>query len=637
MGGQEGRAVHWIAIGLRPIVIVVGGLAVAMLILAFDNGSPFGDGGGLSVAELLRDRLPITVEIAVVGLIVSGVAGLLLGLGARSSPAIDRLVGLLAIPSSALAAPVVALTLIYWLALRWDLLPAFGWVSFRRDAVEHIQWMIIPTVTIASVMTIPIASSVRDSVSPWRPRPFGHDAVAANVANRSGPVATRLIGAPLGTLMLALISVELLLGAPGLFRLLLEAIQRFDTDVLVPVIAIVVIVGAIIGLVVDVVAAGIGERHVDPALDAAPSGSGSSSSAALSAVAVGGGLLAIAVLMGLVGRAIGVPDGDVGGRAGLLSDGHLLGTDRIGRDLLNTTAYAMGGSLITALIPAVLATVGGMVAAIIGRSGGPGLRSVVGVAVDVLWWPSIAFLALLPFVFDTDPLLSAPYLVLLGIALLPVASRLADRELAVGSSTPLAMGGIALLVGAAAASIMFVAGLVVGFGGLSLGTLFVQGQSELFDTPRTSVVPGLAITFLLLALNLAGAGVLQLGRAGRPAAVASTVPVYAPPTAQPTTMAEPPADAPVAWPAPAPMAPPADAPVAAPAPAPMAPPTAPVDATVPMAAPVDATVPMAAPPTAPPVDAPTATPGSTTPTTAAPDPSAYPPPDDAPRPPQQPA
>ncbi|MEL7155482.1 MAG: hypothetical protein AAFN30_02670, partial [Actinomycetota bacterium] len=367
MGGEQGNAVRWLAIGLRPIVIVAGGIVAASVLVALGPSSFGGDG---SSGVLLTDRLRISLEIIAVGLVASIIVGGALGLGARSSAALDRLVGLLSVPASALAAPVVVLTLVYWLAIRSDLLPAFGWASFADDPGAHLRRLIIPTVTIVSVLSLPIASAVRDTVQPWRPRPFGHDAVAAVVANRSGPLSTRLVGVPLGALLLAMFSIELLLGIPGMFRLLLDGILRFRSDDLIPTVAVIVVGGAAVALVVDIATTLLGEREVDgptPGTGATPTEGGG---APVAAMVAGGGLLVVLVLMGIAGRVAGRPGiGLRAGGGGLLSDGHLLGTDRLGRDLLHLVASATGGSLYSAVIPAVVATAAGLVVAVVGRAG----------------------------------------------------------------------------------------------------------------------------------------------------------------------------------------------------------------------------------------------------------------------------
>ena len=266
------------------------------------------------------------------------------GCVARVSEPLDRLVGLVAVPFSALSAPVVVTTLLYWLVIRLQWLRAIGLEPFREDAVEHVKGLVMPTIVIVAVLALPIATAVRDTVRPWRPRPLGHDAAAGLVASRSGPTGRRLIGIPLGALLLALFSVEVMLAIPGVFTLLTRAMFQIDMGLALRVVAVIVVIGALLSLLIDVAAA-LGASHGDRATSSvAPSSSmapqaggtgggddGPGRPLALAGVGIGGLVLGGIALSAVVGRIAGEPEPDVAdGRLGPLSDGHLLGTDFLG-------------------------------------------------------------------------------------------------------------------------------------------------------------------------------------------------------------------------------------------------------------------------------------------------------------------
>ncbi|MEL7209045.1 MAG: hypothetical protein AAGK32_12590, partial [Actinomycetota bacterium] len=245
-------------------------------------------------------------------------------------------------------------------------------------------------------------------------------------------------------------------------------------------------------------------------------------------------------------------------------------------------------------------------------------------------WPAVALLVIAPIVFESTSLTAVPFLVLLAITLVPVASRLLDRELAVGASVPLAAAGVAMLVAGTAASIMLVAGLFLGFSEQpTLGVVVAQAQQELFDTPRPLAVPAIAFTLMLLAFNLLGAGLLARART---VAGAASLPAPTPPPVTPTqsaVSAEPTVPVVPAQPG-VPVAP---APPAVPSATP-AQPAVPVEPAVPVA-PVEPGVPTSVAPADP-------SPGPSGDPAAAPgdgpgpvlDPAAFPPPSGDPRPPE---
>jgi ABC-type dipeptide/oligopeptide/nickel transport system permease subunit len=53
----------------------------------------------------------------------------------------------------------------------------------------------------------------------------------------------------------------------------------------------------------------------------------------------------------------------------LFSDGHLLGTGLLGRDLLGLLAHAGWATMLTAVVPVLLATAVGVVASLVARAG----------------------------------------------------------------------------------------------------------------------------------------------------------------------------------------------------------------------------------------------------------------------------
>lgn len=531
----------------RALMITVGGLTVMWVLVTLGDAGLAGSVGRVPAdlrTKLLVDGLTVTGEVALVGTIISGLVGAGLGLAARSSAGADRLLGVLAVLGSGLMAPVVTVTLIYWLLIRWGL-AEFGWISFRDDPVGHARALIIPVLTLVAVLVLPIASSVRDTVTPWRPRPVGIDAVAAPVANRSAPMAPRLIGFPAGSLLLALASIDLLLGTPGFFRALVNAVAVGDTKTLMLFSAPVVVVGAIMAWSVDLVSLRFGGARFGGArFAAAEQESGAAPSggpAAWGGLMIGGVMLASVMVLAVVGLVTGSPDQDLtAAHRGWLDEGHLLGTDLLGRDVLHLMVHAAWPTVVTALLPALVAVGVAALVELSGRALSSAGSAVLNVVVDLAWWPGLVVLLAATLPFGWSGPISAVHLALLAVALVPTATRLVAHQRAGSSGGAAGWLGVVALMTGAAVGVLAMAGLLTGnLSNATWGSLLGRGRVDLALDARLAVVPAVALTWFLTAVNLVGASLLALGRrrpdGARPAPAASptpAIPVYQPPTAK---------------------------------------------------------------------------------------------------------
>ncbi len=577
-GTGAARVVTTIA---RPLVIIVGGVGMALLLrsLAPDRfGGSIGDG-----FDRVREFLPPTIELAVVGVLLALVAAVPLGLAARSSPVLERIVGIGAILSSITAPAVVLISLLYWLAIQAGL-PVFGWTPLSEDVGDHLRRLILPALTIAAVMAMPLASVVRDTVNPWRRRSLGLEAVAASVANRSAPGSVRLMGLPMGLLLLSLFTVELGYGIPGLAGLSLRSVQALDLNTGLAALIVMIVVGALFSLAIDLVGLVIGEPDDAAAPPPAPgSGPVDSSSGAVPALAVGGALLLLLVVASVIGRVTGSPG--LSGRPGegILSDGHLLGTNRLGVDRLHQMAFSLGPYLLRSFLVSLVPTMVAVVLAAVGRTGKSTVRSVIGLIVDVFWWPLVPMLFMAALAFGAFSTFSPSVLIIFSLGLIPVATRLATREFALRKINPAGIGGLLFLLMGWAAMVDLTFGATGGLRFDSWPGLLFESQVALGVDTASGVIIGLGTMLVLAAIQLTGLGLLGLGRrssATAPVAVAApgvSVPGGQPPAFPPpsTPSAEPAFAAPPGAAPPPAGVPPAEAPTisappAAPSPTPPA-------------------------------------------------------------------
>ena len=236
----------------------------------------------------------------------------------------------------------------------------------------------------------------------------------------------------------------------------------------------------------------------------------------VAAGAVTGLLVVIALLGGLLG------DPSATAEAGALAPptigGPWLGTDSLGRDTLSTVSAALGPAMAMAVAAAVVATTLGAVVAWL-RLRLPGrVGRFVDVAVDALWWPvpMMAPLAVLATGDLDRPWFDPVVVIVVGLALLPLAARIVTRSRLTGIDRSwLGLAADAVAVAAVAAS-LFVVVEFAGFGASilrpGLGSLMAEAAANDDVSRWPFVVPAVALVSLVSALTWLSASLLARSR-----------------------------------------------------------------------------------------------------------------------------
>ena len=224
------------------------------------------------VADLLGERLGVTVPLAVFGMVLTIVIGVFLGvLGAvYGGRALDKIITAVcqvgvAIPNFWLG---FILIMIFALTLRW--LPAGGFVPWHDDPVAFIRSLILPIFTLAIPQGMILARYVRASMddvlssdsirtayskglTPWQ--------VVWRHGLRQGliPVVT-IMGLQFSFMLSGVLIVENVFYLPGVGRLLFQALAQRDLIVIENVVLLFVAVVIIINALVDMTYSMIDKR-----------------------------------------------------------------------------------------------------------------------------------------------------------------------------------------------------------------------------------------------------------------------------------------------------------------------------------------------------------------------------------------
>ena len=218
----------------------------------------------LPVAHTIITRIPITVEMALLALIVAVLIGIPAGVIAavrRGKPedyvaTTGALVGL-SVPHFWLG-----LLFIIWFAVDLHWLPASGYVSITHP-LGNLEHMIMPAIVLgtgfAAVLMRQMRSSMlsslgSDYVRTARAKGLSERAVVWQHAFRNSLITvTTLLGLQLGALISGVVVTETIFGIAGFGRLTIDAVNERDYTLIQGVVLVTAAAYVIVNLIVDIV------------------------------------------------------------------------------------------------------------------------------------------------------------------------------------------------------------------------------------------------------------------------------------------------------------------------------------------------------------------------------------------------
>ncbi len=228
---------------------------------------------GKPVLDLILERFPVTLELALVSLVIALTIGISLGTmsAVLHNSFIDLFGRLFALVG--LAAPnfLIATLLIYVLSVYFGILPNTGdYVELTEDPAKNLQQIVFPAMTLgfsfsASVMRTTRSAMLEvlgeDYIRTARAKGLRSRTVITRHALRNAliPVVT-LTGVELGYLLGGAVIIEQIFALPGLGRLALNAISQRDYALIQGATLFIAVNFVMINLVVDLIYAVVDPR-----------------------------------------------------------------------------------------------------------------------------------------------------------------------------------------------------------------------------------------------------------------------------------------------------------------------------------------------------------------------------------------
>ena len=226
----------------------------------------------MPVSKLILQRLPVTLELTLLALVLAVVIAIPLGVLAvlRPSSLLDLTVSGLASISLSIPNFFLGLLLILLFALQLGWLPSSGYVSFTHSPVQNLKFMILPTLTLTTGYVGTFTRYMRaamfdvleqDYIRTARAKGLRPSIVLYRHALRNAvmPVIT-IIGLAVAGLFGGAVVTETIFSLPGVGTLLLEAISGRDLTTVQALILVIAVGVVLVNLVTDLAYALIDPR-----------------------------------------------------------------------------------------------------------------------------------------------------------------------------------------------------------------------------------------------------------------------------------------------------------------------------------------------------------------------------------------
>ena len=216
------------------------------------------------VAQLLLEKLPVTVELAILSLLVALAIAIPAGVLAavRKGTAIDYASTVAALSGISIPNFWLGIMLILLVSVRWKLLPASGFVPLSDGVWPNLQRMIMPALVLGTGLAGVLMRQMRSSMLEVLKQDFVRTARAKGLApflvvvrhalrNALIPVIT-IIGLQLGALLSGAVLTEQVFTIPGFGKLVIDAVFNRDYAVVQGVVLFTATSYIVINLLVDV-------------------------------------------------------------------------------------------------------------------------------------------------------------------------------------------------------------------------------------------------------------------------------------------------------------------------------------------------------------------------------------------------
>jgi peptide/nickel transport system permease protein len=228
---------------------------------------------GKPVMTIILEHFPLTLELAVLSMLIALVIGLPAGIFAatRKDRPSDLAVRVIAMIGQSTPGFVVGLLLVFVLSVGFGVLPQMGtFVPLSEDPMRNLAQMILPALTLGTAFAAAVIRISRSAMLDILREDYVRTARSKGLSRRRViwrhalpnaliPVVT-LSGVEFGYLLGGAVLVEQIFALPGLGRVVLDAIQQRDYALVQGSVLFIAVNFMIVNLLVDLAYAALDPR-----------------------------------------------------------------------------------------------------------------------------------------------------------------------------------------------------------------------------------------------------------------------------------------------------------------------------------------------------------------------------------------
>jgi peptide/nickel transport system permease protein len=223
------------------------------------------------VVEALRERLPVTIQLAVMAQLLALIIAVPLGAWSawRAGGKFDRTASTASFGIVGLPHFVLGLLLVYLLALKFEVFPVTGWIHLTENLGQNLRHAFLPALTLGLGEAAVYTQLLRNDMAATLQEDFVLSARARGLPSRhvllrealrpSSFSLITLAGVNLGRLIGGTVIIENLFGLPGVGRMIIQAIPQKDFPVMQGAVIVLAVTYLLINTLVD-----ISYLYIDP-------------------------------------------------------------------------------------------------------------------------------------------------------------------------------------------------------------------------------------------------------------------------------------------------------------------------------------------------------------------------------------
>lgn len=226
------------------------------------------------LSELLAQRLPVTIELTVLAMVLALAVGVPLGVRAATGGRwVKRLTDGFVVLGISIPDFWLGIMLVLLFAGTLTVLPPSGFVPFAQEPVQNLRYMLLPVLTLAAAEAAYVLRTTRAAMESAMSQPHVSFLRAKGLSRRrivnrhalrnAAPTIVTVVGIQVGVLLGGAIVVETLFALPGVGRLVVTAINQRNYPTVQAGVLVIAAMFVVVSLVADLLVGWLDPRVSD--------------------------------------------------------------------------------------------------------------------------------------------------------------------------------------------------------------------------------------------------------------------------------------------------------------------------------------------------------------------------------------